>query len=309
MRIAIGAVLFGVNTLVHVLVLFVAAILKAVLRIQPLTRACNRALMLIAESWISVNTWMIRHLTHTRIVVDANAALSYQGHYLVLANHQSWVDIPVLQAIFNRKIPLLRFFLKSQLFWVPLLGLAWWALDFPFMKRYSREKLAKHPELAGRDLETTRRACRKFKGMPVSILIFPEGTRFTAQKHETQNSPFRHLLKPRAGGTAFVLESMGDALHTVLDVSIVYPAGKPTFADLFANRIPEVRVTFHERPIPTDLLHGNYETDPVARSRAQTWINAVWLEKDEVLTQGDEVMGSRGDEVEWRGPKDAKEDA
>ena len=283
LRITIGAILFGVNTLVHVRLLFVAAILKALLRLPPLARASNRALLLIAESWISVNTWMIRHLTNTRIVVEANATLNYQGHYLVLANHQSWVDIPVLQAIFNRKIPLLRFFLKSQLFWVPLLGLAWWALDFPFMKRYSREKLAKHPELAGRDLETTRRACRKFKGMPVSILIFPEGTRFTVQKHELQNSPFRHLLKPRAGGTAFVLESMGDALHTVLDVSIAYPAGKPTFADLFANRVPEVRVIFRERAIPTDLLQGNYETDLIARSRAQTWINEVWLEKDDTL--------------------------
>lgn len=285
LRITIGALLFGMNTIIHVFVLFVAALFKAVLRIAVLQRLCNRALMLIAESWISVNTWMIRHLTRTRIIVDAGASLNYQGHYLVLANHQSWVDIPVLQALFNRKIPLLRFFLKSQLFWVPLLGLAWWALDFPFMKRYSRETLAKRPELAGRDLETTRRACRKFRGMPVSILIFPEGTRYTALKHQAQNSPFRHLLKPRAGGTAFVLESMGDALHTVLDVSIAYPAGKPTFADLFANRIPEVRVTFRERAIPADLLHGNYEIDPVARSRAQTWINDVWLEKDEVLAK------------------------
>lgn len=283
LRIALGALLFSANTIIHVLVLFIAALFKAVLRIPALQRICNRALMLVAESWVGVNTWMIRNLTRTRITVDAKPTLNYQGHYLVLANHQSWVDIPVLQAIFNRKIPLLRFFLKSQLFWVPLLGLAWWALDFPFMKRYSREKLEKHPELAGRDVETTRRACRKFRGMPVSILIFPEGTRFTAAKHETQNSPFRHLLKPRAGGTAFVLESMGDALHTLLDVSIAYPAGKPTFADLFANRIPEVRVTVRERPLPSDLLHGNYERDPVARSRAQTWINELWREKDEVL--------------------------
>lgn len=284
-RIAIGALLFSINTIVHVSVLFVAALFKAVLRTNALQRACNRALMIIAESWVGVNTWMIRHLTRTQIIVEPGPALNYQGHYLVLANHQSWVDIPVLQAIFNRKIPLLRFFLKSQLFWVPLLGLAWWALDFPFMKRYSRALLEKRPELAGRDLETTRRACRKFRGMPVSILIFPEGTRFTKLKHEMQSSPFRRLLKPRAGGTAFVLESMGEALHTILDVTIAYPAGKPTFADLFANRIPEVRVEFRERQIPSELLTGDYENDRTARSRAQTWINALWREKDETLTR------------------------
>jgi 1-acyl-sn-glycerol-3-phosphate acyltransferase len=284
LRIAVGAVLFAVNTVVHVLLVFAAALLKAVLRVQAAQRVCDRLLMSIAESWIAVNTWMVRRLTRTRIVVESSADLSYTGHYLVLSNHQSWVDIPILQAVFNRKIPFMRFFLKSQLIWVPLLGLAWWALDFPFMKRYSREKLAKHPELAGRDLETTRRACEKFRGIPISILIFAEGTRLTAQKHELQRSPFRHLLKPKAGGVAFVLEAMGDALHAVLDVTIAYPHGKPTFADLFANRIPEVRVTVREREIPSELTRGDYANDSGARSAAQDWINGVWEEKDERLS-------------------------
>jgi 1-acyl-sn-glycerol-3-phosphate acyltransferase len=242
-------------------------------------------LISIAESWIGVNTRMIRKLTRTRVVAELPASLSYTGHYLVLANHQSWVDIPVLQAVFNRRIPFVRFFLKSQLIWVPFLGLAWWALDFPFMKRYSRETLARHPELAGRDLETTRRACRKFRGMPISVLIFAEGTRMTPLKHQMQRSPFHHLLKPKAGGVAFVLEAMGDALHTIIDVTIAYPHGKPTFADLFANRIPEVHVTVRERQIPAELIGGDYENDPHARSRVQTWINEVWTEKDESISK------------------------
>jgi 1-acyl-sn-glycerol-3-phosphate acyltransferase len=284
LRIAFGAALFGANTLVHVLLVFVAALFKAVLRVPAARRIFDRVLMSVAESWIAVNTWMIRRLTRTHLVVDSTANLSYTGHYLVLSNHQSWVDIPILQAVFNRRIPFMRFFLKSQLIWVPLLGLAWWALDFPFMKRYSREKLAQHPELAGRDLETTRRACEKFRGIPISVLIFAEGTRFTAHKHEQQQSPHRHLLKPKAGGVAFVLEAMGDALHSILDVTIAYPHGKPTFADLFANRVPEVRVFIRERPLPAALIQGDYENDPAARSAAQEWINAVWDEKDEQLS-------------------------
>lgn len=286
LRIAIGALLFAVNTFVHVVLLLIAALAKAVVRVRAARRVCDRVLMSIAESWIDVNTWMIRKLTRTRIVVESSAALSYTGHYLVLANHQSWVDIPILQAVFNREIPLLRFFLKSQLIWVPLLGLAWWALDFPFMKRYSRETLAKHPELAGRDVETTRRACEKFRGLPVSVLIFAEGTRFTRRKHETQDSPYRHLLKPKAGGLAFVLEAMGDALHTIVDVTIAYPQGKPTFADLFADRIPEVRVYVRERGIPSALVSSSYESDPAARAQAQGWVNAIWQEKDDTLARG-----------------------
>jgi 1-acyl-sn-glycerol-3-phosphate acyltransferase len=285
LRVTLGAVLFSVNTAVHVVTLLAVALVKAVVRVRPVRRACDRMLMGIAESWIGANTFMIRTMTRTRIVVEPGAALSYAGHYLVIANHQSWVDIPVLQAVFNRKVPLLRFFLKSQLIWVPLLGLAWWALDFPFMKRYSREKLAKHPELAGRDIETTRRACEKFRGIPISVLNFAEGTRLTALKRERQQSPYRHLLKPKAGGVAFVLEAMGEALHSILDVTIAYPHGVPSFADLFANRIPEVRVQVRQRDIPAELTRGDYANDAVARERVQAWINSVWSDKDERLSK------------------------
>lgn len=292
LRIAAGALLWVTNTLVHVLVLFVVSLVKALIRVRAVRRICDRLLIGIAESWIAANTLMIRGLTHTRIVVESDATLSPTGHYLVLANHQTWVDIPVLQTVFNRKIPFMRFFLKSQLIWVPLLGLAWWALDFPFMKRYSKSQLAKNPELAGRDIETTRRSCEKFRGIPVSILNFVEGTRMTPLKHGRQQSPHRHLLKPKAGGVAFVLEAMGDVLHSVLDVTIAYPHGVPTFGDLFADRIPEVRVYIRERGIPAELLQGDYENDRAARVRAQAWINAIWAEKDDCLSK---ALGTTGD--------------
>lgn len=279
-----AAVLMAVSTLVHVPVLLFVALFKAVLPMRSTRWLCNRGLMAIAESWIAVNSWLITSLTHTRIVVTGDAALRSDGHYLVLANHQSWVDIPMMQLVFNRRIPLLRFFLKQQLIWVPLLGLAWWALDFPFMKRYSRETLAKHPELAGRDVEATRRACRRFRDIPVSIMNFVEGTRFTDRKHTDQGSTFKHLLRPKAGGVAFVLDAMGDALHAILDVTIAYPHGRPDIADLFGDRVPEVHLHIRELPIPPGLLGGDYQNDPVYRDRFQAWINDLWEEKDSRLS-------------------------
>jgi len=198
----------------------------------------------------------------------------------VLANHQSWVDILVLQKVFNRRIPLLRFFLKRQLVWVPLLGLAWWALDFPFMGRYTKQQIARNPELAGRDIEATRRACAKFREIPVAIMNFVEGTRFTPAKHGRQQSPYRHLLKPKSGGVAFVLDAMGDGLHGILDVTIAYPAGRPSMVDLIGNRIPEVRVQVRQRPIPAALIGGNYQDDRAFRARFQQWMNGLWEEKD-----------------------------
>ncbi|WP_345780834.1 acyltransferase [Pseudoxanthomonas sp.] len=250
LRIALVLLLIVLNTLVHALPLLAVGVVKAVLPLGAVRRACNPVLTGLAENWIAVNTAMIGAFTRTRFAIEGLDGLQRDGHYLVLANHQSWVDIVVLQKVFNRRIPLLRFFLKRQLFWVPVLGLAWWALDFPFMGRYTRKQIARNPELGRRDMEATRRACAKFRDIPVSVMNFVEGTRFTPAKHDGQASPYRHLLKPKSGGVAFVLDAMGDGLQAVLDVSIAYPGGRPTLVELMADRVPEVRVKVRQRPIP-----------------------------------------------------------
>jgi 1-acyl-sn-glycerol-3-phosphate acyltransferase len=280
LRVAVTLSMVLISTIVHVPIVLVGALIKAAIPLKAVRRLCDRVLVGTAESWNALNTYLIRRLTHTRLVIESETKLERDGHYLVISNHQSWVDIPVLEALLNRRVPMLRFFLKSQLFWVPLLGLAWWALDFPFMKRYSREVIARRPELAGRDIEATRRACEKFRDIPVSLINFVEGTRFTPAKHAAQSSAYRHLLKPKAGGIAFVLDAMGDAMHAILDVTIVYPHGIPTIADLFADRIPEVRIHIRELPIPRELVGGDYQNDASFRERFQEWVNGLWSEKD-----------------------------
>ena len=280
LRLLAVSLLIAANTLLHVPLLLVVALVKAVLPFERVRRASNLLLTGIAESWVGFNGWMWDRFTRTRLHVQEDAALQVDGHYLVLANHQSWVDILVLQKVFNRRIPLLRFFLKRQLFWVPLLGLAWWALDFPFMGRYTPKQVARRPDLARRDIEATRRACEKVRAIPVAIMNFVEGTRFTQAKHEAQGAPYRHLLKPKSGGVAFVLDAMGEGLHAILDVTIVYPAGTPSLLDLLANRIPEVRVRVRQRAIPDALIHGDYQADRAFRAQFQQWMNGVWREKD-----------------------------
>lgn len=290
-RLALLFLLIATSTVLHVLPLLAIALLKVALPLPRLRAACNPLLTGLAASWIGFNSWLWDTFTRTRLTLLGDADLHADGHYLVLANHQSWVDILVLQKVFNRRIPLLRFFLKRQLFWVPLLGLAWWALDFPFMGRYTPRQVAKNPALAGRDIEATRRACEKFRAIPVAIMNFVEGTRFTADKHVKQASPYRHLLKPKSGGVAFVLDAMGEGLHAILDVSIAYPAGRPSLIDLLANRIPEVRVQVRQRPIPAELAGGDYQNDREFRVRFQQWMNGLWREKDDDL-DGLQVLGA-----------------
>jgi 1-acyl-sn-glycerol-3-phosphate acyltransferase len=284
LRVPLAMLLLALNILLHVLPIFALALVKVVIPLTGVRRAMSRALVLVAESWIGVNSLLFKLFTRIRWQAEGLDGLRRDGNYLVLCNHQSWVDIAVLQKVFNRRIPFLRFFLKQQLIWIPLLGPAWWALDFPFMKRYSPQTLLRHPELQGKDRESTRRACEKFRHMPVSVMNFAEGTRFTQAKHDAQSSPFRYLLRPKAGGVAFVLDAMGDALHAVVDVTIAYPQGPCTMMDLIAGRIHDIRVHVRERPIDPGLV-GSYDEDPAFRGRVKAWMRALWTDKDAQLAR------------------------
>lgn len=277
----LSIVLYFLNTLFW----FIPIMLLAVLKLAPITRWQSWVTYLLdacAVAWISVNNTTSRLFTRIRWQVSGLEKLSRKDWYLLLANHQSWADILVLQKIFNRKIPFIKFFLKKELIYVPLLGLCWWALDFPFMKRYSKAFLQRNPQLQGKDIETTRKACRKFRFKPVAIMNFVEGTRFTAAKHAMQQSPYQQLLKPKAGGAAFVLGAMGEQLHKILDVTIYYPQGIPTFWDYISGKVRDIKVNINVLPITADLL-GDYN-DADYRERFQQWINQLWQQKNQQLT-------------------------
>jgi len=284
-RLPLALLLVVLNVLVHASILLVLALIKALVPIPLFRRWISLALVAIAEQWIAVNGILFALVTRTRGRVEGLHDLDRNGWYLVLSNHQSWVDIPVLQKTFNRRIPFLKFFLKQQLKWVPVLGLAWWALDFPFMQRYTKQQLEAHPQWRGKDKQATRKACEKFRQSPVSVMNFVEGTRYTPAKHAQQQSPYAHLLRPRAGGIAFVLDAMGDMLQAIVDVTIVYPNGQPTLIDLLADRVPEIRVHVRQLPIPSEFIGGDYENDAEFRARFQNWISTLWAEKDALITQ------------------------
>jgi 1-acyl-sn-glycerol-3-phosphate acyltransferase len=172
---------------------------------------------------------------------------------------------------------------------VPVIGLAWWALDFPFMRRHSKAALRKQPELRFQDRETTRRACEKFALVPTSVMNFAEGTRFTQQKHKAQGSPYRHLLKPKAGALALALNAMGAKFHSLIDVTIVYPDGAPTFMQFLCGKTRRVIVRIRRLPIPPEFCTGNYAEDPAFRGSFHRWLADLWEHKDaqiDALLQG-----------------------
>lgn len=280
----ISIILFSINTVFWVSLLLTVSVFRIIFPLKFWYSFTSKVSIFIANSWITVNNLIIALLYKIEWDVKFSGDLKMNDWYLVLSNHQTWIDIIVLQKVLMYKIPFLKFFLKKELIWVPVLGPAWWSLEFPFMKRYSKEFLEKNPHLKGKDIESTKKACEKYKTMPISIMNFMEGTRFTESKHKYQQSPYKNLLKPKAGGISLVMNSMGEMLHKIADVTIYYPEGPKTFWEFLCGRTTKIVVRVNIIPI-TDEIRGDYVNDPAFTVKFQNWLNNYWAEKDRFLAE------------------------
>jgi 1-acyl-sn-glycerol-3-phosphate acyltransferase len=274
-----------INTIVCFLPIILLALVKLLVPLAGFRRVVTRWLMTIGDAWVGTNAIIFRLANDTTWDIRGVEGLRRNQWYLVIANHQTWVDIVVLQTIFNRRIPFLKFFIKQELIWFPFLGMAWWALDMPFMKRYSKSYLAAHPEKKGKDLEATRKACEKFQHVPTSVINFIEGTRFSVEKRDRRGSTYRHLLQPRAGGVALALTSMGGMFDAVVDVTIAYPGGAPNFWAMMCGEFEHVIIDVRQRDVERWLVEGNYESDRAFRRQFHQWLGKVWEDKDRRIGQ------------------------
>ena len=292
-----GVLLFSLltlNTVVSIVPLFVLAVFKLLLPIAVVRRRLTRGLTAIGEWWIATNTLIFRTFGSIDWRARGIDNLRRDGWYLIVANHQTWVDIVALQGMFNRRVPFLKFFIKQELVWFPLLGFAWWALDMPFMKRYSASYLAQNPHMKGKDLETTRKACEKFRDVPTSVLNFVEGTRFSELKRQQRKSPYKHLLQPRAGGLAVAIGSMGELFTSVVDATLIYPDGPVSFWELCCGTPARCEMHVREIALPEWLVAGDYENDRAFRKRMHAWIGEIWAQKDAIIDAGGKQDGFDG---------------
>ena len=282
---AIASLLMLLNILLWVPILLLVSLIKLLLPLKSVRLLIDPLLLRIAEAWIAGNSAWMRLTQKLDWDVSGIDNLSPRQWYLVVCNHQSWVDILVLQHVLNRRIPLLKFFLKQQLIWVPIMGLAWWALEFPFMRRHSEAYLQKHPEERGKDAATTRAACEKYALVPTSVMNFLEGTRCTPAKQKRQQSPYRHLLKPKAGGVTLALDAMGEKFGAVLDITLIYPAGTPNFWQFLQGRVPRVVVQVRTLPVPKAMPDASQNQTLALRETCQQWVNQLWADKDAQIHQ------------------------
>lgn len=232
-----------------------------------------------------MSVFFIRLFNPVTLDYRIDGELSPKNWYLIIANHLSYLDIILLIEFAHGRIPPPKFFLKKELIWMPFVGLGAWALDMPFMRRYSQAFIEKHPHLRGKDIDTTRQSCEKFKTQPTTVINFVEGTRFTEQKHQQKNSPFECLLPPKAGGIAFTLAAMGELFTNMLDISIAYPANRRhPMLEMLSGQMTHIIIDVRVLDVDEAVI-GDYFNNPSFKQRFQQWLNDLWHTKDQRLKQ------------------------
>ncbi|AIR05371.1 acyltransferase [Cedecea neteri] len=263
--------------------IIMAGIVKLLLPVPVIWRSISVFADFMMYCWCEGLALLLRLNPYLKWDVEGLEGLNKKHWYLLISNHQSWADIVILCVLFRKHIPMNKYFLKQQLAWVPFMGLACWALDMPFMKRYSRAYLLRHPERRGKDVETTRRSCMKFRAHPTTIVNFVEGSRFTAEKKSQTRSPFNYLLAPKAAGIAMAMNVLGKQFDKMLNVTLCYPENdRLPFYDMLSGKMTKIVVRVSLEPI-TEELHGDYVNDKNFKRRFQLWLNRLWNEKDKQL--------------------------
>ena len=267
-----------------VLIIFMGLV-KFILPFKPIATLLNPTMNQFSLCFGVVSVALIKLTNKIEWDYQIKGELSTKNWYLMMPNHLSWLDIILLFDFAAGKIPAPKFFLKKELIWVPFVGLGAWALDMPFMQRYSRAFLEKYPHLKGKDIETTRKSCEKFQTHPVTVINFVEGNRFTEEKHQLRNSPYSRLLPPKAGGVAFTLAAMGELFTNILNVTILYPnnSEKPMM-DMLSGRLNKIVLHVDVLPVDDDVI-GDYFSDEKFKARFQSWLNGLWESKDKYLGQ------------------------
>lgn len=273
--------------------IIIAGLIKLLVPIPAVWRSISRFCNFMMYCWCEGLALLLYLNPRLTWDVQGLEGLNKKNWYLLISNHHSWADIVVLCVLFRKHIPMNKYFLKQQLAWVPFIGLACWALDMPFMRRYSRGYLIRHPERRGKDVETTRRSCEKFRSHPTTIVNFVEGSRFTEDKQRQTRSPYRNLLPPKAAGIAMALNVLGAQFDKLLNVTLCYPENNQRpFYDMLSGRLTRIVVRVNLVPVAEDL-HGDYVNDKNFKRRFQRWLNELWGEKDRQLT---EIMRTKGRE-------------
>ena len=279
-----ASLLYTTNLVIMALVIILGSIFVVLTPSHKGRHFISKQLQKISVLWGDINAQIMR-LSHPQWDIQGTEQLNPKKSYLLMSNHLSGLDILVLCSIFNHKTPPFKFFMKKQLVWsLPLAGLACWALGFPLMGRHSKSEIKKNPKLKYKDSLSAKKACDKIREFPSTMINFVEGTRFTPTKHQRQRSPYKNLLKPRAGGLAMVVNELEHELQGILHVTLVYSGAPMTLWKFITGWRATISVHYQVLPITKELV-GDYYNDREYRRNFQLWLNKLWQAKDKEIQQ------------------------
>lgn len=265
--------------------LFLLALLKLVIPIQKIRSYLYVLMTRIYVIATRTDDQLLWQIMGIHLEVRGLEHLHPDKLYLVLANHQSWADILIMQSLFSFKNHIPKFIAKKQVLYLPLVGLICWAYDYPIVKRHSKKEIQARPDLRGTDRKALQSSLRRFHETPGSIVNFAEGTRYSSSKAKRFHSPYRFLLSPKTGGIFVILQSIGDQLHEILDLTLAYDCPKLGFWDFLSGKCR--RVIVQVRHIAPDQTFGKAKHNPknVSLTEVAEWIQRIWEKKDQTYLE------------------------
>lgn len=184
------------------------------------------------------------------------------GSFLVISNHQSWLDTIVLTLALVKQYPtaFCRYLGKKSIGWIPLLG--WMFLQTGALVTlnrnwsYDKEKLEQ-------ELEKLRRLPKDFW-----VMTYPEGTRFSrdkkalsleyAKKHDLPS--LFHVLIPRFKGFFACVQLLRPRLSFVYNATVMYEGGED---EKGISRMSISKVFFLRR-VTRETSTNQWQLSPVA---------------------------------------------
>lgn len=192
-RVYLGEIGWAVLNALQVLQLVVWSVLwiSIALVVTALTWSRRPALALARRAWAPGLL-----VGAVRLTVEGRERVDFSRPHLFVANHQSWIDIPVLFA--GLPAPLL-FMAKRELANVPFLGWYMRAMGMVFVERNAR---------AAGAASVSQAAERLLEGW--SVLSFPEGTRSRdGRVHTFKSAGFAAAIEAGVPVVPIALEGAG----------------------------------------------------------------------------------------------------
>ncbi len=194
---------------------------------------------------------------------------------VVICNHQSWFDIPVIQQVISGDGPMVRFLIKRELVWVPIIGWICSVLNFPLLSRN------KDTESRQADMKVVQRASVQHGQARGALLLFPEGTRFSALKKASRQSKYSSLLQPKSGGLRLIKEHV-ESGTPLIDLTIKYHCSSHTASGKGVLPVINLWRCLHGEPREITVTIEHFilsEIDDI-----EEWLNRRWQIKDALLS-------------------------